>query len=127
VVITGPLLEGLDARFDPTEQRIVGAKMSKSLNNYVGVAEAPNEQFGKLMSITDELMWRYYELLSDRSLAEIEALRKGHPRDAKVQLAMEIVARFHGAEAAEAARRHFEQVIVRKERPDEIEERELAL
>lgn len=127
VVITGPLLEGLDARFDPAEGRIVGAKMSKSLNNYVGVAEAPGEQFGKLMSITDELMWRYYELLSDRSLAEIQALRQGHPKEAKVGLAMEIVRRFHGAEAAGEARRHFEQVIVRKERPDEVEERELTL
>jgi len=127
VVITGPLLEGLDGHLDPATGKIVGDKMSKSLGNYVGVAEPPNEQFGKLMSITDDLMWRYYELLSDRSLAEIQALRGGHPKEAKVGLAKEIVARFHGPDAAEAAVAHFEQVIVRKERPDAIEERSLSL
>ncbi|HWV37447.1 MAG TPA: tyrosine--tRNA ligase [Vulgatibacter sp.] len=127
VVLTSPILEGLDARLDPETGEIVGDKMSKSLGNYVGIAEPPNEQFGKLMSITDDLMWRYYELLSDRSLSEIQALRAGHPKAAKVALAREIVARFHGAEAAEAAAAHFEQVIVRKERPDEIEERALPL
>lgn len=127
VVITGPLLEGIDARYDAEAGGIVGAKMSKSMGNYVGVTEPPSEQFGKLMSITDELMWRYYELLSDRTLGEIAALKDGHPRDAKIALAMEIVARFHGEEAAQQARAHFEQVIVRKERPDEIESRELRL
>jgi len=127
VVMTGPILEGIDARWDPEQGKIVGDKMSKSLGNYVGVAEPPEEQFGKLMSISDELMWRYYELLSDRSLEEIERLKAGHPRDAKVALAKEIVARFHGADAAERAQAHFEQVIVRKERPDEIEERALPL
>jgi len=127
VVLTGPILEGLDAKLDPATGKIVGDKMSKSLGNYVGIAEPPNEQFGKLMSITDDLMWRYYELLSDRSLTEIQALRAGHPKEAKVALAREIVARFHGAPAAEAAVAHFEQVIVRKERPEEIEERALPL
>ncbi len=126
IVLTGPILEGLDAKLDPATGKIAGDKMSKSLGNYVGIAEPPEEQFGKLMSITDDLMWRYYELLSDRSLPEIAALRAGHPKAAKVALARELVARFHGAAAADAAVAHFEQVIVRKERPDEIEERELA-
>jgi tyrosyl-tRNA synthetase len=127
IVMTNPILEGLDARWDPEAGRIVGDKMSKSLGNYVGITEAPEEMFGKLMSIGDEVMWRYYELLSTRSMGEIEGLKAGHPRDAKVALAKEIVARYHGPEAAEAAVAHFEQVIVRKERPDEIEERELRL
>jgi len=127
VVMTGPILEGIDARWDPEQGKVVGDKMSKSLGNYVGVAEPPQEQFGKLMSISDELMWRYYELLSDRSLAEIEALKAEHPKKAKVALAKEIVARFHGAAAADEAEAHFEQVIVRKERPEEIEERTLAI
>lgn len=127
VVMTGPILEGLDGRWDPESGKIVGDKMSKSLGNYVGVAEPPQEQFGKLMSISDELMWRYYELLSDRSLEEIAALKADHPKKAKVALAKEIVARFHGAAAADEAEAHFEQVIVRKERPEEIEERTLAI
>lgn len=127
VVMTGPILEGVDARWDPEKGKIVGDKMSKSLGNYVGVADPPQEQFGKLMSISDELMWRYYELLSDRSLAEIAALKGEHPKKAKVALAKEIVARFHGAPAADEAEAHFEQVIVRKERPEEIEERSYSL
>lgn len=127
VVMTGPILEGLDGRWDPEQGKIVGDKMSKSLGNYVGVADPANEQFGRLMSISDELMWRYYELLSDRSLAEIESLKAGHPKQAKVALAKEIVARFHGARAADEAEGHFEQVIVRKERPEEIEEKSFAL
>ena len=127
VVMTGPILEGIDARWDAAQGKIVGDKMSKSLGNYVGVAEAPQEQFGKLMSVSDELMWRYYELLSDRSLDEIAQLRAGHPKAAKVALAKEIVARFHGKAAADEAEAHFEQVIVRKERPEEIEERTLPL
>jgi len=127
VVLTSPILEGLDARWDPEKQAIVGPKMSKSLGNYVGVTEPPEEQFGKIMSITDELMWRYYELLLDRSEAEIAALKAGHPRDAKMALARAIVARFHGEEAARAAQEHFERVIVRKERPEEVEERVYAL
>ncbi len=127
IVLTGPLLEGLDARLAPATGKIVGDKMSKSLGNYVGIAEAPTEQFGKLMSVSDDLMWRYYELLSRRSLAEIDALRAGHPKVAKVALAKEIVARFHDHSAADAAEAHFEQVIVRKERPADVEERSLPL
>jgi tyrosyl-tRNA synthetase len=87
--------------------------MSKSLDNYVGITEPPSQMFGKLMSISDELMWRYYELLSFRPLDEIERLKREcadgrNPRDAKVQLAQEIVARFHSAQAAETALADFE-------------------
>jgi tyrosyl-tRNA synthetase len=102
-ILTLPLLEGLDGV----------NKMSKSLDNYVGITEPPNEMFGKLMSISDELMWRYYELLSFRPLADIAALRREcsegrNPRDAKVALAQEIVARFHSRAAAEHALAEFE-------------------
>ena len=127
VVLTGPILEGLDARLDPASGKIAGDKMSKSLGNYVGVAEAPEEQFGKLMSVTDDLMWRYYELLSARTTAEIAALRAGHPKAAKVALAKEIVERFHGAEAARQAEAHFEQVHARRETPEDVAEVALSL
>jgi len=127
IVLTGPILEGLDARKDPLTGKIAGDKMSKSLGNYVGVAEAPEEQFGKLMSVTDDLMWRYYELLSARTSAEIAALRAGHPKAAKVALAMEIVERFHGASAARAAEAHFEQVHARRETPEDVIEVALSL
>jgi tyrosyl-tRNA synthetase len=127
VVLTGPILEGLDAKLDPATGKIDGDKMSKSLGNYVGVAEAPEEQFGKLMSITDDLMWRYYELLSARSTAEIAALRAGHPKAAKVALAKEIVTRFHGADAARGAEEHFEQVHARRETPEDVEEKGVSL
>ena len=102
-ILTLPLLEGLDGV----------NKMSKSLDNYIGITEPPNEMFGKLMSISDELMWRYYELLSFRPLADITALRREceggrNPRDAKVALAQEIVARFHSKDAAAHALAEFE-------------------
>ena len=102
VVITMPLLEGLDGT----------QKMSKSLGNYVGITEAPAEMFGKLMSMSDTLMWRYFELLSFRSDSDIERLRQAvaegyNPRDAKVELAMELVTRFHCAAAAEQAKQEF--------------------
>jgi tyrosyl-tRNA synthetase len=102
-ILTMPLLEGLDGV----------EKMSKSKNNYVGITEAPAQMFGKLMSISDELMWRYYELLSFRSLAQIAQLREEcaagrNPRDAKVALAQEIVERFHSHAAADAALAEFE-------------------
>ena len=127
VVLTGPILEGLDAKLDPVTGKIAGDKMSKSLGNYVGVAEAPEEQFGKLMSVTDDLMWRYYELLSARTSSEIAALRAGHPKAAKVALAREIVERFHGAEAARQAEAHFEQVHARRETPEDVAEVALSL
>jgi tyrosyl-tRNA synthetase len=102
-ILTLPLLEGLDGV----------NKMSKSLDNYVGITEAPSEMFGKLMSISDELMWRYYELLSFRPLDDIARLKREcaegrNPRDAKVELAQEIVARFHSRQAAETALAEFE-------------------
>ena len=102
-ILTMPLLEGLDGV----------EKMSKSKNNYVGITDAPAQMFGKLMSISDPLMWRYFELLSFRSLAQIAQLREQcaggrNPRDAKVMLAQEIVARFHSPAAAETALAGFE-------------------
>jgi len=124
VCLTGPLLEGTDAR--EVDGKIVGDKMSKSLGNYVGIDEPANEQYGKLMSVSDGLMWRYYELLSRRTTDEIAALRSGHPKAAKMALAREIVERYHGAEAARAAEAQFEQVHARRELPDEIEERNVA-
>ncbi len=123
VCLTGPLLEGTDAREE--KGKIVGDKMSKSLGNYVGIDEPAGEQYGKLMSISDALMWRYYELLSRRASGEIAELRKGHPKAAKMALAREIVERYHGAPAARAAEEAFEQVHARREAPDEIEQREL--
>jgi tyrosyl-tRNA synthetase len=102
VVLTMPLLEGLDGT----------QKMSKSLGNYIGIAEAPDEMFGKLMSISDDLMWRYFQLLSFRSLAEIERLKREvgaglNPRDVKFELGREIVARFHSPSDAERAQSSF--------------------
>jgi len=102
-ILTLPLLEGLDGV----------NKMSKSLDNYVGITESPNEMFGKLMSVSDELMWRYFELLSFRPLDAIAALKREctegrNPREAKVALAKEIVARFHGAAAADSAESEFD-------------------
>ena len=129
VCVTGPLLEGLDAR--EVEGMIVGDKMSKSLDNYVGIDEAPGEQFGKLMSITDGLMWRYYQLLSRRTTPELAQLRAdvasgaAHPKKVKSQLAAEIVTRYHGPDAARAAGEAFEALHARREVPDEIEEREI--
>jgi len=119
VILTGPILEGLDARLE--DGRIVGEKMSKSLDNYVGVAEPPGEMFGKLMSISDDLMWRYAELLSLRPLEEIRADRERvargalHPKDVKVAFARELVARFHGPEAAAQAADDFERRFSRRE------------
>jgi tyrosyl-tRNA synthetase len=115
VVITMPLLEGLDGV----------NKMSKSLGNYVGIAEDADAQFGKLMSISDTLMWRYFELLSFRPLADIAALRKSidegrNPRDVKFELAEEIVARFHDQEAAIRARENFIARFSQKELPNDL-------
>ena len=98
-ILTMPLLEGLDGR----------EKMSKSLGNYVGITEAPREMFGKLMSISDQLMWRYIALLSFASEQEIRRWKKDKPRDVKARFAKEIVARFHDRSAAEEAEAEFEQ------------------
>lgn len=120
VVLTVPLLEGLDGV----------NKMSKSLGNYVGISEPPAEIFGKLMSISDELMWRYFELLSFRPLGELEALRRrvdegGNPRDAKFELAVEIVDRFHGQGAGERAREAFVARFSQGVQPEDMPEIEL--
>jgi tyrosyl-tRNA synthetase len=116
-VLMMPLLEGLDGV----------NKMSKSLGNYVGIAEPPSEIFGKLMSVSDELMWRYFDLLSFRSPEEISRLRievsEGkNPRDAKVMLALEIVTRFHSAASAERALMDFEARFQRGAIPDDMPE-----
>jgi tyrosyl-tRNA synthetase len=121
-VLTMPLLEGLDGV----------EKMSKSKGNYVGISEAPGEMFGKLMSIPDTLMWRYYELLSFRSIEDIAALRREteggrNPRDAKVALAQEIVARFHSPAAARQALEDFEARFRHGAVPDQMPEMTLPL
>ncbi|WP_022851921.1 tyrosine--tRNA ligase [Limisalsivibrio acetivorans] len=116
--LTMPILEGLDGV----------QKMSKSLGNYVGINESPADMFGKLMSISDELMFRYYLLLSDRSLGELEGMKKGvedgslHPMEAKKQLAVEIVSRFWGDKAGKEARDGFENVFSKKGLPDDMQE-----
>lgn len=117
IVMTTPLLEGLDGV----------QKMSKSLGNYIGITESPGEMFGKLMSISDDLMWRYFEVLSFRSLDEIAALKQAvadgkNPRDAKFELGLEIVARFHDDAAATAARDEFIARFQKGAMPDEIPE-----
>jgi tyrosyl-tRNA synthetase len=118
VVLTMPLLEGLDG----------AEKMSKSLGNFVAVRDAPGEMFGKLMSISDDLMWRYYTLCTDLGASEIEALRREvaagsrHPRDAKVDLARRVVEDFHGAEAARGAQAQFERLHRERQAPEEIDE-----
>jgi tyrosyl-tRNA synthetase len=106
--------------------------VSKSLGNYIGINEPPNEIFGKVMSISDELMWRYYELSTDLTSAEIKALRASaesgarNSRDIKVELAKRIVADFHTAAEADAAEAEFNRIFKSKEAPDEVEERTLA-
>lgn len=112
-----PLLEGLDGV----------QKMSKSLNNYVGITEAPNDMFGKIMSVSDELMWRYFELLSFRPLAEVAELKAGveagaNPRDVKIELAREIITRFHDEAAAESAYQDFVQRFQKNAIPDDMPE-----
>jgi len=117
VVMTTPLLEGLDGV----------EKMSKSLGNYVGVTEAPDVMYAKLLSISDELMWKYYVLLTDLSPAEIQAEKaKGQPMASKLSLARRIVADFHGARAAEAAEGEWRRVHQQGQAPSDIETRELA-
>ncbi|MEY9091948.1 tyrosyl-tRNA synthetase [Paenibacillus sp. RC84] len=122
VAIMMPLLEGLDGV----------NKMSKSLGNYIGIDEAPNEIYGKAMSVPDELMLKYYELATDLSHDELSALRAGiedgsvHPRDAKMRLAATFVRMYHGEEAASEAERHFVTVFQQRALPDDIEEVELA-
>lgn len=113
VVIMTPLLEGTDGV----------NKMSKSLNNYIGVNEPANEIFGKLMSIADDLMYRYYEILTDFDMAEIRRL---HPKEAKVKLAGEMVSRFHDVKTAELAKENFQKVFAQKQTPEQIDEYSLG-
>ena len=122
VVITVPILEGLDGK----------NKMSKSLDNYVGIDEAPNDMFGKIMSISDELMWRWFDLLSFKSTDEIEALKSDqvngkNPRDIKVELAKELIARFHDDQSANLAEANFINQFQKKNIPDDIEEVSFSL
>jgi tyrosyl-tRNA synthetase len=117
VILTMPILEGLDGV----------QKMSKSLNNYIGISDKPGEMFGKLMSISDDLMWRYFELLSFRSMEEIEKWKREvddgmNPRDVKFHLGLEIVERFHSKSAAEAAQQEFINRFRKGAMPDEIPE-----
>ena len=117
-ILMMPLLEGLDGV----------NKMSKSLGNYIGVTEKPEDMYAKLLSISDDLMWKYYELLSSKSLKEIEALKEGvkkgeiHPKSAKEALAMEIVERYHDKEAAVRAKEEFDKVHKQRELPSDIKE-----
>ncbi|UCF39324.1 MAG: tyrosine--tRNA ligase [Acidobacteriota bacterium] len=121
VLLMMPILEGLDGV----------EKMSKSLNNYVGIAEAPEEIYGKVMSVSDALMWRYYELLTDLSPQDVAALRKKvengglHPMKAKAQLAAHIVKDFHSGEAAAQAEVHFARVFQQRENPEEMPQFEI--
>ena len=122
VILTVPLLEGTDG----------AQKMSKSLGNYIGIDEPAHEMFGKIMSISDALMWRYFDLLSFRSLAEIAVFRRGvaqgdNPRDIKFKLAREIVARFHGQETAKAAEADFIKRFSNNALPDNIAEVEIKV
>ena len=117
IVITTPLLEGLDGV----------QKMSKSLGNYIGITDAPGDMFGKIMSISDDLMWRYFEVLSFRTLDDIDALKKSvadgmNPRDAKFELGQEIVARFHSEADAAAAKQEFVSRFQQGAMPEEIPE-----
>ena len=121
IIITWPLLEGTDGV----------QKMSKSLDNYIGITESADDMFGKLMSISDDLMWRYFELLSFRSTPAIERLRSEvdqgrNPRDVKFELGIEIVDRFHGAGSGNQARETFIARFRQGDIPEEIEEKHLA-
>jgi len=116
IALTVPILEGLDGT----------QKMSKSLGNYVGINEKPEDIFGKLMSVSDELMWRYYELLTRIPENEIASLRAGHPMDAKKRLARTLTAQYHGETAAGAAEAHFVRVHQQRDRPPTVERQRVA-
>jgi len=112
VVLTTPLLEGLDGI----------EKMSKSLGNYIGINESPDSIYGKVMSISDELMWKYYLLCTDLTPAQIEERKQGHPMDAKRELARTIIADFHDAEAATQAEAEFRRIFSDRQVPTDLEE-----
>jgi len=117
VALTMPILVGLDGQ----------RKMSKTLGNYIGITESPTDIFGKLMSIPDELMWTYYDLVTDRTPEEIAVLKKevssgaAHPMDAKMRLAQEVISGFHGEEAARKAAENFQRVFRDRQAPTEVE------
>ena len=130
VVLTTPLLEGLDAKLGP-DGRVVGKKMSKSADNYVGLDEPPLTQFRKLMQVDDDVVFRYFELLSTRSSAEIEALRAARregrsPLEIKAELAREIVTRYHDADASAKAEADFKSVYAADAVPDDVPEHSFA-
>jgi len=126
IVMTTPLLEGIDAKVDE-RGCIDGAKMSKSLDNAIAVNEPPADMFGKLMSIPDPVMWRYYDLLSQRSSEEIARLKQGHPRDAKIALAAEIVERFHSREVAGQEVERWNHQFQKREVPVDLAEFEVTI
>lgn len=123
VVMTLPLLEGTDGI----------QKMSKSYDNYIGVDDEPSDMFGKVMSISDELMWKYYELLSSQTIPEIDQMKQEvkaeslHPMDTKMRLAWELVERFHGTAQAESAKKAFEKVFKSRSLPDDMPQVSLAM
>ncbi|NQU18581.1 tyrosine--tRNA ligase [bacterium] len=114
IVVTMPLLEGTDGI----------NKMSKSLNNYIGINESPKDMFGKVMSISDDLMWRYIELLTDLDLVSVKKL---HPKEAKLKLAAEITKEYHGDREAKLARQEFERVFKERELPQKITQQKLTI
>ena len=121
-ILTVPILEGLDGV----------QKMSKSLGNYIGITDAPNDMFGKLMSVSDDLMWRYFELLSFRSIEEVESFQQqiqegANPRDIKFLLCEEIITRFHSSADAEKAKSDFIQRFQKNAIPDDMPEVQVAL
>jgi tyrosyl-tRNA synthetase len=116
VALTVPILEGLDGV----------QKMSKSLGNYVGITEPPTDMYGKLMSVSDDMMFRYFELVTRVSEEEIQALRQLHPMEAKKKLARTITAMYHGGAGAEAGEAHFARVVQRRQTPEEVETVTLA-
>lgn len=122
ICLTMPILEGLDGV----------QKMSKSLNNYIGITDAPNDMFGKIMSVSDELMWRYFELLSFRPMPEIDSFRQEiqqgrNPRDVKFLLAEEIITRFHDAQSAQSAQADFIKRFQKGAIPDDLPEKTIAI
>ncbi|MGE0322639.1 MAG: tyrosine--tRNA ligase [Polyangiaceae bacterium] len=121
IVITTPILEGIDARIEAG--KVVGKKMSKSADNYIGVTEAPIEMFRKCMQIDDSVIWRFYDLLSGRSNSEIEKIRaESGPLDAKKLFAEELITRFHDAGAAATARQEFDSTYLKDGIPDDVPE-----
>lgn len=131
IVMTLPILEGIDAKME--NGVLTGKKMSKSLNNYIGIAEPPKEIFGKILSITDELMWRYYNLLSFKPIEEINEMKllcsngQMNPKNAKILLAKELITRFYNEDDANKAAEEFEALFKKKEIPVDLEEKVVTI